>query len=161
MTRIGSRFLLFGGYDGKSTFGDIWWLVPEDDPIAKRALLSPRSRLSAIESTVQTQDSASIDVKETKQEHFTPLGEMRLRLGLPAVAASSAELNIVDESSDMELLALASTLVSRDGDRTTERSILVKALREYWKNSTAISIRLCELGPLLRDYHRLICQLQC
>ena len=29
MTRIGSRFLLFGGYDGKSTFGDMWWLVPE------------------------------------------------------------------------------------------------------------------------------------
>lgn len=160
MTRIGSRFLLFGGYDGKSTFGDIWWLVSEDDPIAKRAPLSPRSRLSAIESTVQTQDSASLDVKGAKQEHFTPLGEMRQRLGLPAVATSTAELNIVDESSDMELLALASTLVSRDGDKTTEQSILVKALREYWKNSTAISIRLCELGPLLRDYHRLICRLQ-
>jgi len=36
MTSIGSRFLLFGGFDGKNTFGDLWWLVPEDDPIAKR-----------------------------------------------------------------------------------------------------------------------------
>ncbi len=29
MTRIGPRFLLIGGYDGKSTFGDMWWLVSE------------------------------------------------------------------------------------------------------------------------------------
>jgi hypothetical protein len=29
MTSIGSRFLLFGGFDGKNTFCDLWWLVPE------------------------------------------------------------------------------------------------------------------------------------
>lgn len=29
MTCIGSRYLLFGGFDGKSTFGELWWLVPE------------------------------------------------------------------------------------------------------------------------------------
>lgn len=29
MTCIGLRYLLFGGFDGKTTFGDIWWLVPE------------------------------------------------------------------------------------------------------------------------------------
>lgn len=29
MTSIGSRYLLFGGFDGKTTFGDLWWLVPE------------------------------------------------------------------------------------------------------------------------------------
>lgn len=29
MTTIGSRHLLFGGFDGKTTFGDLWWLVPE------------------------------------------------------------------------------------------------------------------------------------
>jgi hypothetical protein len=29
MTCIGPRFLLFGGFDGKNTFGDLWWLVPE------------------------------------------------------------------------------------------------------------------------------------
>ncbi|XP_065633020.1 protein GLUTELIN PRECURSOR ACCUMULATION 3-like [Quercus suber] len=36
MTSIGSRHLLIGGFDGKSTFGNLWWLVPEEDPIAKR-----------------------------------------------------------------------------------------------------------------------------
>lgn len=34
MTSIGSRFLLFGGFDGKNTFGDLWWLVPEGTVIA-------------------------------------------------------------------------------------------------------------------------------
>lgn len=29
MVCIGTRHLLFGGFDGKSTFGDLWWLVPE------------------------------------------------------------------------------------------------------------------------------------
>ena len=29
MTSIGSRHLLIGGFDGKSTFGNLWWLVPE------------------------------------------------------------------------------------------------------------------------------------
>jgi hypothetical protein len=29
MTRVGNQFLLIGGYDGKSTFGDFWWLVSE------------------------------------------------------------------------------------------------------------------------------------
>lgn len=29
MSCIGSRYLLFGGFDGKSAFGDLWWLVPE------------------------------------------------------------------------------------------------------------------------------------
>lgn len=29
MNCIGSRHLLFGGFDGKSTFGDLWWLVTE------------------------------------------------------------------------------------------------------------------------------------
>ncbi|KAM7532299.1 hypothetical protein LguiB_035709 [Lonicera macranthoides] len=29
VTCIGSRYLLFGGFDGKMTYGDLWWLVPE------------------------------------------------------------------------------------------------------------------------------------
>jgi hypothetical protein len=28
MTCISTRYLLFGGFDGKTTFGDFWWLVP-------------------------------------------------------------------------------------------------------------------------------------
>lgn len=29
MNCVGSRYLLFGGFDGKLTYGDLWWLVPE------------------------------------------------------------------------------------------------------------------------------------
>ncbi|KAL3690971.1 hypothetical protein R1sor_004622 [Riccia sorocarpa] len=29
MSRVNYRCLLLGGYDGKNTFGDIWWLVPD------------------------------------------------------------------------------------------------------------------------------------
>ncbi|PRQ56275.1 putative kelch-type beta propeller [Rosa chinensis] len=37
LTCIGSRYLVFGGFDGKSTFGDLWWLVPEEGPYCKQA----------------------------------------------------------------------------------------------------------------------------
>ena len=29
LIHIGSCYLLFGDFDGKLTYGDIWWLVPE------------------------------------------------------------------------------------------------------------------------------------
>lgn len=29
MTRVHGRYLLFGGYDGKTIHGDMWWLVSE------------------------------------------------------------------------------------------------------------------------------------
>ncbi|KAF3958882.1 hypothetical protein CMV_016250 [Castanea mollissima] len=41
MTSIGSRHLLIGGFDGKSNFGNLWWLVPEEDPIAKQFTAPP------------------------------------------------------------------------------------------------------------------------
>ncbi|XP_057852599.2 protein GLUTELIN PRECURSOR ACCUMULATION 3 isoform X1 [Cryptomeria japonica] len=160
MTRIDSRFLLFGGYDGKSTFGDIWWLVPEDDPMAKTAPLSPRSHLSATKNSEQNQDSSFVDAKGTDKDFVSPLRELREKLALPVEAVPASEFNIHDESIDREFLSLAATLVPKEFDKNPEQGILVEALREYWKNSAASSIRLHELGPLLRDYHRLIYRLQ-
>ena len=29
MTTVGSQILIFGGYNGKVTFGDAWWLLPD------------------------------------------------------------------------------------------------------------------------------------
>ncbi|KAM7526809.1 hypothetical protein LguiA_016711 [Lonicera macranthoides] len=40
VTCIGSRYLLFGGFDGKMTYGDLWWLVPEDAPLTKNLVES-------------------------------------------------------------------------------------------------------------------------
>lgn len=42
MTSIGSRHLLFGGFDGKTTFGDLWWLVPEGNVMAPYKLQCKR-----------------------------------------------------------------------------------------------------------------------
>ncbi|XP_047173003.1 protein GLUTELIN PRECURSOR ACCUMULATION 3-like [Vigna umbellata] len=41
MSVVGSRYLLIGGFDGKTTYGDPWWLVPQEDPIANRLTASP------------------------------------------------------------------------------------------------------------------------
>lgn len=35
MTSVGSRHLLFGGFDGKTTFGDLWWLVLDGNEMDK------------------------------------------------------------------------------------------------------------------------------
>ncbi|CAI7827605.1 unnamed protein product, partial [Closterium sp. NIES-53] len=49
VTAVGSRFVCVGGFDGKTTFEDVWWLVPADDPWAVRdeQLCSKRVALEA------------------------------------------------------------------------------------------------------------------
>ncbi|CAI5476457.1 unnamed protein product [Closterium sp. Yama58-4] len=49
VTAVGSRFVCVGGFDGKTTFGDVWWLVPAGDPWAVRdeQLCSKRVALEA------------------------------------------------------------------------------------------------------------------
>lgn len=46
LTCIGSRYLLFGGFDGKSTYGDLWWLVPEGNPLCIVNLLKRKRKLN-------------------------------------------------------------------------------------------------------------------
>jgi hypothetical protein len=42
MTAIGSRYLLIGGFDGKSTYGEPWWLVPQGIHCAYKDLNTQR-----------------------------------------------------------------------------------------------------------------------
>ncbi|BBN13141.1 hypothetical protein MPTK1_6g01150 [Marchantia polymorpha subsp. ruderalis] len=158
MSRIGYRFLLLGGYDGKNTFGDIWWLVSEDDPIANRASLSPRSSLPANTSvpSKQRESSQGATVKELSP---SPLSTLRQRLGLPTVAV--APLVIDSITSDEELLALGQNLLSAEGlSPTKDKAAIVKAARDHWRLCEVQLIRLQELGILLRDYQRLVAGLQ-
>eukprot|EP00899_Mesostigma_viride_P008972 jgi/Mesvir1/18076/Mv09382-RA.2 len=37
------RLLLFGGFDGKTSFGDAWWLLADDDPLREGTLPKPLS----------------------------------------------------------------------------------------------------------------------
>ncbi|RZC76869.1 hypothetical protein C5167_000997 [Papaver somniferum] len=139
MTAIGSRYLLFGGFDGKSTFGELWWLVPEDDPIARR-LASPPSNNISESNTGSAQDVALQSERDSNKEE-SPITELfrRLKISVPP----SSEFGIIDELDDKEFLEVAS--------RLTRESV-----RSHWVSSSPRSIPLKELGPLLRDYKRLI-----
>ena len=66
---------------------------------------------------------------------------------------SNSRLPIVNELEDKELLELASRLA---GEKVSKNDKAIEALREHWKNSEPNLVKLKELGPLLRDYQRLI-----
>uniref|UniRef100_A0A453MDP2 Galactose oxidase/kelch repeat superfamily protein n=1 Tax=Aegilops tauschii subsp. strangulata TaxID=200361 RepID=A0A453MDP2_AEGTS len=152
MTCIGPRFLLFGGFDGKNTFGDLWWLVPEDDPIAKRDLV-PSVGSDSNHSTV-TGDAQQSALKESEsQSDESPMLELAKRLGIPLYVEPSA--SFVDEINDKELMELSSRLIG-ESLPTTDQLACIQALRDHWRSSPSSSIQLQELGPLLRDYQRLI-----
>ncbi|KAJ6847434.1 rho GTPase-activating protein gacHH [Iris pallida] len=151
MTSIGSRYLLFGGFDGKSTFGDFWWLVPEDDPIAKRLLSTPEV-LPESKSAAMSHSSSQSEIKESQREESLMV-KLQQELGV-SISSSKTQFSLVDEMDDKELLELAR--LAGDSLPTGDQVACIQALREHWKKSTANSIQLRELGPLLRDYQRVI-----
>ncbi|KAK3228450.1 hypothetical protein Dsin_000331 [Dipteronia sinensis] len=151
VTCMGSRYLLFGGFDGKSTFGDIWWLVPEEDPIAKRFISSPpESPLRSKDVGMENYNFMSA-VQESQMEG-SAVEELQKRLDISILLSSNGN-QIVDEFEDKEFLDLASRLT---GERTISNEQAIQVLRDHWKKSSPKSIHLKELGPLLRDYQRLI-----
>ncbi|CAN0900641.1 Protein GLUTELIN PRECURSOR ACCUMULATION 3 [Linum grandiflorum] len=148
MTCVGPRYLLFGGFDGKLTFGDIWWLVPEGDSITKRLVASPRKN-------VQGNNGASMDNQSMLKENQrvgSAVAELQKKLQVTVMLPASG-LQIVDEQEDKELLELASSL---RGGRVSSIEQEIKFIRDRWKTSSPRSIALKEIGPLLRDYQRLI-----
>ncbi|CAN8316638.1 unnamed protein product [Cochlearia groenlandica] len=176
MTSIGARHLLIGGFDGKSTFGDLWWLVPEDDPIAKR------SSVPQLRNPPETKESDREIDKETGQEG-SAIVELQKKMGISV--SSELRLQIPEESEDQEFVELGTRLV--EGDVVDDRDFMIQvsfiplsisricdsailyvlkcfsmkkiaaqALRQHWKESTSTTLQLKELGSLLRDYQRLV-----
>ncbi|KAL5735137.1 hypothetical protein ACOSP7_032998 [Xanthoceras sorbifolium] len=151
MTSMDSRYLLFGGFDGKSTFGDIWWLVPEGDPIAKRFTSSspvsfPRSKDVGMEN-----DNSMSAVQESQMEG-SAVDALLKRLDI-SVSPTSHGIQIIDEFEDKEFLDLASRLTE---ETVSSNEQAIQVLRDHWNKSSPKSIHLKEVGPLLRDYQRLI-----
>ncbi|KAI4384361.1 hypothetical protein MLD38_002528 [Melastoma candidum] len=144
MTCIGSRHLLFGGFDGKVTFGDLWWLVPEGDPIAKRPPSSPPRDSTTTALTENIEDSR-------REESAVSALQKKLNITVPL---SSFGRHNLDESEDKELRDLALMFAGENVANDTKEAIA--ALRDHWKTVDPTAIRLKELGPLLRDYQRLI-----
>ncbi|KAL6551901.1 hypothetical protein OROGR_008055 [Orobanche gracilis] len=141
MNCVGSRYLLFGGFDGKSTYGDLWWLVPEDDPIAK---------WSSISSSEVPERDTTVGEKEGQREGDA-IAELQKRLEMSGVLFNS--LHIVDEMEDKELIQQALRV---GGKEAVNNMQAVQAIREHWIRSAPESINLKEISPLLHDYQRLI-----
>lgn len=162
MTRVGNKFLLVGGYDGKFTFGDFWWLVSEDDPMAKRALQSvqkaPDATSTPLEKPSNTLEAPALPSQDSlalEEELLSPLVELRKRLGLSPIPITPevSDFRSVDEQLEKELVALGISL-NKQGT-STDRNI-VKSVREHWSTCNPKSICLKELGPLLLDYQQLV-----
>ncbi|KAF2602508.1 hypothetical protein F2Q70_00024982 [Brassica cretica] len=180
MTSIGARHLLIGGFDGKSTFGDLWWLVPEacsnsfslfsDDPIAKR------SSVPQLRNLPETKESERELDTERGQEGST-IADLQKKMGISV--SSGLRLQISEETEDEEFVELGTRLI--EGDVIDNRASMIQvvfsscrdcvilvlkmllnekmaaqALRQHWKESTPDTLQLKELGSLLRDYQRLV-----
>jgi hypothetical protein len=102
------------------------------------------------------------------------------RLGIPL--SEEVSTSFVDEVDDKELVELSSRLAGQSlpaSDQVASIQVLMaffycyspvsasenfgflcdtKVLRDHWRSSPASSLQLQELGPLLRDYQRLILQ---
>ncbi|KAF2602504.1 hypothetical protein F2Q70_00024986 [Brassica cretica] len=155
MTSIGARHLLVGGFDGKSTFGDLWWLVPEDDPIAKR------SSVPQIRNPPETKESErELDTRDPQQERGqegSTIVDLQKKMGI-SVSSGLLRLQIPEESEDQEFVELGTRLTEGDvvDNRASMIQMAAEALRQHWRESTPETLQLKELGSLLRDYHRLV-----
>lgn len=153
---IGSRYLLFGGFDGKSTFGDIWWLVPEDDPISKRSTLSLPKHLHEDRELAASDSTLQSVLKENQHQEYA-IAELHKKVKSFS-AFSRSKLQIFDEADDKELHDLAlkfmeGTISSHDEISLTQA---IEMLRDYWRDVEPKFFQLRQLGPLLHDYQRLV-----
>ncbi|WZZ49205.1 hypothetical protein YC2023_049312 [Brassica napus] len=103
MTSIGARHLLVGGFDGKSTFGDLWWLVPEDDPIAKR------SSVPQLRNPPESKESERELDTERGQEGST-IVDLQKKMGI-SVSSGLLRRQIPEESEDQEFVELGTRLI--------------------------------------------------
>ncbi|XP_078169971.1 protein GLUTELIN PRECURSOR ACCUMULATION 3-like isoform X2 [Carex rostrata] len=151
MTCVGTRYLLFGGFDGKTTFGDFWWLVQGDDPLAKRPTIIPSI---PSEVTVPSGGSQNADAKENEVTNEDSLIlELADKLGISI--SPKADLSITDEMEDKELSELSARFTGENLP-TRDQAAGIQAVRDHWNNCSPSSIQLQEVGPMLRDYKCLI-----
>ncbi|KAL9268723.1 GLUTELIN PRECURSOR ACCUMULATION 3-like protein [Drosera capensis] len=148
VTSAGHYYLLIGGFDGKSTFGDFWWLVPEEDPISKRIVATSPRKVSE-----KNDGSGTADTLQPARKK-SAFSELRKRLAASAVLPTK-EFHIMDERDDKELLELASKL-SAYNNEVSSADQAAATVHDLWRESPPGAIQLKELGTLLRDYKRLI-----
>jgi hypothetical protein len=92
-------------------------------------------------------------LSQESQAGESPMIDLAKRLGISLSLEASA--SFVDEINDKELIELSSMLFG-ESPPTGDQHACIQALRDHWTSIPANSIQLQELGPLLRDYQRLI-----
>ncbi|RLN43464.1 host cell factor isoform X1 [Panicum miliaceum] len=156
VTSGGPYLLLFGGHGtgGWLSRYDVYYneciILDRDDPIAKRDSV-PNIGLNSKPSTM-TGDAQQSNLKKS-QALGSAMTELAKRLGIPL--SEEVSTSFVDEINDKELLVLSSRLVGQSLP-ASDQVASIQVLRDHWKSSPATSLQLHELGPLLRDYQRLI-----
>ncbi|XP_042955812.1 protein GLUTELIN PRECURSOR ACCUMULATION 3 isoform X2 [Carya illinoinensis] len=156
VTSGGHYLLLFGGHGtgGWLSRYDIYYndctILDRKDPIAKRLTAAPLKGFPE-DKDVATNNNIQSALEGSQREQ-SAVSELQRRLEI-SVLLSSSGLPIVNELEDKEFLELASTLT---GERVSSNLQAIEALRDHWRKAVPRSIPLKELGPLLRDYQRLI-----
>ncbi|BBG96973.1 Galactose oxidase/kelch repeat superfamily protein [Prunus dulcis] len=141
LTCMGSRYLLFGGFDGKSTFGDLWWLVPEEDSIAKRLLATSPTNLPQ-----------NKDVESQMEESV--VSELQKRLGI-SVSLLGNGVPIVDELEDR----ICSTSIEANGGshmQFIESSFPGKVAYGFYHIRNVNQLRMDDIPKLLAEYKQLL-----
>ncbi|KAK2976356.1 hypothetical protein RJ640_014187 [Escallonia rubra] len=173
MTFIGSRYLLFGGFDGKSTYGDLWWLVPEEDPIAKRMTASPPKGISETNNVLMRNDSfhsaSKVIHTQENQMEVPAVSGLTKRLGI-SLSLSNPELQVMDESEDTEFLELALGVIGErpssygkdlnieigSNMQSTESGFPGKEAYRFYHFRNASQLRMDDIPSLLADYRQLL-----
>lgn len=162
MTRVGRRLLLIGGFDGAATLGDLWWLVLEDDPLAKA------TKEAAAAAAVGTPGGAMAEgpppaaagpmaVGEDSEEDARYMEGLRGRIGLPPRPPPTARPPLEAGVDSPELVHLGLELGKDilgpsflEVSPTTEEA--VSLAREHLRAAAPGDLRLRDLTPLLSDY---------
>eukprot|EP00850_Spirogloea_muscicola_P010682 SM000063S20072 [mRNA] locus=s63:645048:649445:- [translate_table: standard] len=140
LTRIGSRLLLFGGYNGKVASGDLWWLVPEDDPLAK--------------ADAKTQADATTQVIDEKVVTESMMRDLRARLGLQPVVLPEPARPLPE---DQDLLDYRYLLQLPNASSSPQD--VVDKVRAHFADRDATTLSLREVGVIFKDYRYLVAML--
>ncbi|KAH9602280.1 hypothetical protein KSS87_015441 [Heliosperma pusillum] len=97
--------------------------------------------------------------QKDSQRQESAISELQRRFEAFATLPRS-ELHILDELEDEELQKLAVKVMTERGlsNQSGPGNQIVEVLRSYWREVEPGLIKLKELGPLLRDYQRLVKQ---
>ncbi|XP_021904239.1 uncharacterized protein LOC110819379 [Carica papaya] len=126
-----------------------------DDPIAKRFIASSQQNLPETSNVGIAVDNVQFKTKESRMED-SAISELQKRLEIVVSGSGPGHL-IMDELEDREFMELGLKLIGGHLSNAQGKKATL-ALRDHWRRSAPRSIPLRELGPLLRDYQRLITQ---